>query len=91
MIMEKKVQQTAPPKPYNVRFGPEQVAWLESVKMGNVSTIIRAAVWLLSLQGDAQDIIRTFERQQIGDISIPADFRKRFPRAAREEKKTLQD
>jgi len=67
--MEKKLQQTAGPKSYNVRIGPEQVAWLESVKMGNASTIIRAGVWWLSLQEDHQDIIRAFERLQAEGIA----------------------
>jgi len=77
------------PKSYNVRIDPDLVDWLESVKLGNASTVIRAALWLLSLQNDALDIIRKYERKSI-DEAIPPDFRKRASQAAVSGKKKPQ-
>jgi hypothetical protein len=84
--MKKPEEKPMVPKSYNVRVEGDLVRWLENVKIGNASTVIRAAIWLLSLQDDAMDIAKTYERRQT-DKAIPPDFRKRASQVSGKGKK----
>ena len=44
-------------KPFNVKLDPDLTDWVNQIKLGNASMVVRAGVWLLSLQSDADEVI----------------------------------
>ena len=46
--------------PMNVLPDPEMVDWIKKHSLGNVSAVIRAAIWALMLHPDPDGVIRTY-------------------------------
>ena len=45
---------------FNVRIPLDLAEFVDNVKIGNASEVIRAAVWWLSLQDNTIDIVRSY-------------------------------